>query len=148
MSKASSVRVRKALDAFRVEVDWNLACGALADHELPVTSDDGDHLVVVALAEEPLSMLLGRLRAVGGYANLFVKGPRGVRMVSVIKDDYAIGDPDDDMTRPTERPGANATVGMFLDYLDLCPNGVRLSMVNPAQPPVARDSQEVEFASH
>lgn len=148
MSKASSVRVRKALDAFRVEVDWNLACGALAGHELPVTGDDGDHLVVVALAEEPLSILLGRLRAVGGYANLFVQGPGGVRMVSVIKDDCAIGDPDDDMTPPAERPGADATVGMFLDYLDLCPNGVRLSMVNPAQPPVARDSQAVDFASH
>ena len=50
MSRASSVRVRKGLDAFRVEVDWNLACGALADLQLPVTSDDGDHLVVVALA--------------------------------------------------------------------------------------------------
>lgn len=148
MSKASSVRVRKALDAFRAEVDWNLACGALADHELPVTSDDGDHLVIVALAEEPLSILLGRLRAVGGYANLFVKGSGGVRKVSVIKDDCAIGDPDDDMTPPTERPGADATVGMFLDYLDICPNGVRLSMINPTQPPVARDSQEVEFASH
>lgn len=148
MSKASAVRVRKALDAFRVEVDWNLACGALADQELPVTSDDGDHLVVVALVEEPLSILLGRLRAVGGYANVFVKGQWGVRMVSVIKDDCAIGDPDDDMTPPTERPGANATVGMFLDYLDLCPKGVRISMVNPAQPPVARDSQKVDFASH
>ncbi len=82
------------------------------------------------------------------YANVFVKGPWGVRMVSVIKDDCAIVNPDDDMTPPTERPGANATVGMFLDYLDLCPKGVRLSMVNPAQPPVARDSQEIDFASH
>lgn len=148
MSKASAVRAHSALDAFRAEVDWNLACGVLADHQLPVTTDDGDHVVVVAMAEEPLSMLLGRLRAVGGYANLFVKGAQGVRMVSVIKDDCAIGDPDDDMTPPAERPGADATVGMFLAYLDHCPNGVRLSMVNPAQPPVARDSQEVEFATH
>lgn len=147
MSKASAVRARKVLDAFRAEVDWNLACGALADHELPVTSDDGDQVVIVALAEEPLSILLGRLRAVGGYANLFVKSHSGVRMISVIKDDCAIGDPDDDMTPPAERPGATATVGMFLDYLDHCPKGVRLSMVNPTQPPIARDSQEVEFAS-
>lgn len=147
MSKASSVRALSNLDAFRVEVDWNLACGVLADHELRVTSDGGDHVVVVALAEEPLSILLGRLRAVGGYANLFVKGAHGVRMVSVIKDDCAIGDPDDDLTPPAERPGATATVGMFLDYLDHRPNGVRLSMVNPAQPAVARDSREVEFAT-
>lgn len=147
MSKASGIRARKALDAFRAEVDWNLACGALADHDLPVTSDDGDHVVVVALTEEPLSILLGRLRAVGGYANLFVKGAQGVRMVSVIKDDCAISNPDEDMTPPAQRPGANATVGIFLDYLKLRPNGVRLSMVNPAQPPVARDSQNVEFAT-
>lgn len=147
-SKASIARANKALDAFRAEVDWNLACGALADHELPVTSDDGDHVVVVALAEEPLSILLGRLRAVGGYANLFIKGRERVRMVSVIKVVCAIGEPDDDLTPPGERPGATATVGMFLDYLDHCPNGLRLSMVNPAQPPVARDSHEVEFATH
>lgn len=148
MRKASAVRARDALDAFRAEVDWNLACGALADQELRVTSEEGDHVVVVALAEEPLSILLGRLRAVGGYANLFVKSPQGVRMVSVIKDVCAIGDPDGDMTPPAERPGATATVGMFLDYLDHCPNGVRLSTVNPAQPAVARDSHEVEFATH
>ena len=71
----------------------------------------------------------------------------GVRMVSVIKDDCATGDPDDDLTPPAERPGATAIVGMFLDYLDHRPNGVRLSMVNPAQPAVARDSREVEFAN-
>ena len=148
MRKASAVRARETLDAFRAEVDWNLACGALADQELRVTSEDGDHVVVVALAKEPLSILLGRLRGVGGYANLFVKSPQGVRMVSVIKDVCAIGDPDDDMAPPAEGPGATATVGMFLDYLDHCPNGVRLSMVNPAQPAVARDSHEVEFATH
>ena len=107
MSKASSARALSAIDAFRVQVDWNLACGALADHELRVTSDSGDQVVVVA-----------------------------------------IGDPDDDLTPPAERPGATATVGMFLDYLDHRPNGVRLSMVNPAQPAVARDSLEVEFANH
>ena len=87
--------------------------------------------MVVALAEEPLSILLGRLRAVGGYANLFVMGAQGVRLVSVIKDDCAIGDPDDELTPRAERPGATTTVGMFLDYLDHRPTGVRLSMVNP-----------------
>lgn len=36
------------LDEFRREVNMDLACGSLADQELPVTSDDGGHPVVVA----------------------------------------------------------------------------------------------------
>ena len=61
------------LDEFRRMVTWNLACGALADVDLPVVGDDERVVqVVVALEDEPLWTLLGRLRAVGGFANLFV----------------------------------------------------------------------------
>ncbi len=98
-------------------MNWNLACGSLADLDLPVTGDDGGYPVVVALDSEPLHVLLGRLRAVGGFANLFVWAAGEVRLVSVIDNRCAIPEPDDDMSPPPERPGANATVGMFLDYL-------------------------------
>ena len=73
------------LDAFRRNVSWNLACGALADVDLPVIGDDGGNPVVVALDEEPISLLLGRLRAVGGYANLFVlRADNSVSTVQVV----------------------------------------------------------------
>ncbi|CPZ82713.1 Uncharacterised protein [Mycobacteroides abscessus] len=84
------------LDVLRRKIDWNLACGALADADLLVTSDDGGFPVVVALEEEPLSILLGRLRAVGGYANLFVEGVNGsVRRVSAIGEVSSLRHADD-----------------------------------------------------
>ncbi len=66
------------LDEFRRMVTWNLACGALADVTC-VVGDDGGCPVVVALEDEPLWTLLGRLRAVGGFANLFVGSSKRVR---------------------------------------------------------------------
>jgi hypothetical protein len=134
------------LDAFRREVNINLAIGALADYELPVTSDDGGCPVVVALEDEALSTVLGRLRAVGGYANLFVRGPSGVRMASVIKEASALIGASDDMTPDGERPDPQATVGMFLDWVERCPHGVKISEA-VGQPAWARDAKPVELTS-
>ncbi|MGW5519360.1 hypothetical protein [Nocardia africana] len=132
------------LDAFRREVNFNLALGALADVDLPVTGDDGGCPVVVALEEEALSTVLGRLRAVGGYANLFVRGADGVRMASVIENVSAIADASDDMTPVGEEPGANATVGIFLDWVERCPNGVKITAA-VGQPAYARDARNVDL---
>jgi hypothetical protein len=136
------------LDDLRRWVTWNLACGALVDVELPVVGDDGGCPVVVALEEESLSTLLGRLRAVGGFANLFVGSDIRVRMLTVIDANCAILEPDDDMTPSAERPGATATVGMFVDYVERRPNGVVLSIVSgdAKRPALARDARTVDFA--
>jgi hypothetical protein len=113
----------------------------------PVTGADGTFPDVVALENEPLSILLGRLRAIGGFANLFVRGKgRRVYLVSVIDQRSAIVDADDDMSPKGEQPGAGATVGMFLDYLKQCPRGVVLSAVNVNRRALARDARTVEFA--
>lgn len=137
---------RRQLDEFRSQVNVNLGFGPLADVDLPVTGDDGGFPVVVALAGERLSVVLGRLRAVGGFANLFVRDDDGrVRMASVIGEDCAIGDPDDNMTG-AERPGTDATVGAFLDYVAQQPRGVVLSAAI-GHPAWARDARRVEFAS-
>lgn len=136
------------LDAFRSEVNVNLAYGALADFLLPVTGDDGSFPVVVALENERVSTMLGRIRAVGGFANLFVRGQVGnevrVRFVSVVNDTCAIRDPDDRMVG-SDAPGPDATVGMFVDYLETQPNGIALSAV-VGHPACARDPRVVEFA--
>ncbi|TLF75798.1 hypothetical protein [Nocardia cyriacigeorgica] len=132
------------LDAFRREVNFNLAMGALADYELPVTGVDGSCPVVVALEDEALSTLLGRIRAVGGYANLFVRGDGTVRMASVIDESCALVDASDDMTPYGERPDPNATVGMFLDWVQKCPHGVKISNA-VGQPAWARDAKPVQL---
>lgn len=61
-----------ARDAFRREVNVSLALGP--DVELPVTDSDGGHPVLVALEADPVSVVLDRIRAAGGAANLFVRG--------------------------------------------------------------------------
>lgn len=136
--------VDQQLDDFRREVSLSLACGALADVDLPVTGDDGGCPVIVALEHERLATVLGRLRAAGGFANLFVRDDDGrVRMTSVMRENCAISDPDDTMTGD-ERPGADATVGMFLDFVARNPRGVVLSAA-VGHPACARDARTVEF---
>ena len=136
---------QQGLDDFRREVNLNLGCGALADYVLPVTSDDGGCPVVVALEDERLSVVFGRIRAVGGFANLFVRGKDGaVRAASVLNDVCAIADPDDAMTGE-DAPAPTATIGMFLDYLARRPGGVTISMVI-GYPACARDVGTMEFA--
>lgn len=114
------------LDAFRREVDWELACGHLAELQLPVTSDDGGTPVVVALEDERLSTLLGRLRAVGWSANVFMRIRGEFCAMSVVTDGCAIAPPDDVMIGE-ESPGPGATVGMFYDHVLRNPNGVAIS---------------------
>lgn len=125
---------------FRHAINQGIAHGEVS---LPVVGEDGIPRIVLALEDEPLFSLLGRLRAAGGNANLFVRGEGRTRRVSVIDMVSAIPAPDDDMTGD-EAPDSMASVGMFLDYLERRPNGVVLSTVNPVSPAVARDV--VEFA--
>lgn len=123
---------------FRDAINQAIARGEVV---LPVVGEDGIPMVIVALEDEPLFELLGRLRAVGGNANLFVRGKARTRRVSVIDHISAIPVADDDMTGD-ERPDPMASVGMFLDYLERRPNGVVLQAVNSASPAVACDVVE------
>ncbi|MEB3048412.1 hypothetical protein KV112_01460 [Mycolicibacter sp. MYC123] len=136
---------QEQLDDFRREVNWNLAMGPLADVDLPVTSDEGGCPVVVALAGERLAVVFGRVRAAGGFVNLFVReDDGGVRMASIIGDNCAVSEPGDAMTGP-DVPAATATIGMFLDYVALHPQGIVVSAA-VGQQARARDAKPVEFA--
>lgn len=71
------------LDKFRSQVNRELAIGALTDVDLPVVGDNDSWPVVVALEDEQLSAVLGRVRAAGGRANLFVQGLSQVSLTAV-----------------------------------------------------------------
>lgn len=122
-----SKRLSAELDAFRHEINLELAIGDLANSPLPVVNNDGDAPVVVALAEERLSVLLARVRNVGGYANVFIRLPGGHSRIAIIDVAGAL-DPTaaENFASAADRPSANASVGMFLDYLRTRPNGVRI----------------------
>lgn len=131
------------LDGFRCEVNHNIALGVV---DLPVVDDQGTTPVVVALEEELLSTVLGRLRSVGGYANLFVRSPGGrVDFVSVIDSASAIAVADDDLTGQGDAPGSDATIGIFLQYLQTQPNGVKLSADAVGHAATVKDPHPVEF---
>jgi hypothetical protein len=59
----------------------------------------------------------------------------------VLDERTAIVEADERLCGDGERPGPTATVGMFLDYVAQCPNGVVLSVVSG----VARDAKTVEL---
>jgi hypothetical protein len=106
------------LDAFRQEVDRSLAVGRFAEIELEVVDVEGRSPVVVALEDERLPVLLRRIEAVGGFANVFVKTRDGVRRVSVMDVDGALDVRGaDDMRREDDQPSADSSVGVFVDYL-------------------------------
>lgn len=123
-----------ALVDFRSRVSRGIAHGRIA---LPVVDTDGSRPVVFALENEPLVTLVDRLRAIGGYANVFVSCDSGIRQLAVVDSRSAIPIPSDDLT--SEQPGPLTSVGMFLDSLTLHPNGVVLLAVNPANPVAVRE---------
>lgn len=117
----------RGLDAFRREVDRSLAVGRFADLELEVVDVDGRSPVVVALEDERLPVLLRRLEAVGGYANVFVRTGDGVRRVAVMDTDGALDVRGaDDMRSADDQPGADSSVGVFVDHLATRSGGVLL----------------------
>lgn len=133
------------LDGFRCEVTYNIARGAV---DLPVVDDHGKTPVVVALGEELLSTVLGRLRAVGGYANLFVRSASGrVDFVAVVDSSSAIAVVDDDLAGPGDAPGSDATIGLFIRYLETQPDGVKLSADAVGHAATVKDPRPVEFQS-
>lgn len=131
---------QERLDRFRREVNLNLAVGAVADMDL-VTNDHGDCPVIIALDDEPLATILGRVRAVGGYGTLFSTGQQGVRMVSILRGSGSLAIPAEQAS-----PGDGATVGMFLDYVALHPDGVAIPAAfdHPAR---AENPQIVEMTT-
>lgn len=128
------------LDRLRHEVNINLAFGAVSDLEL-VTNDVGDCPVVVALDSEPLSIVLGRLRAVGGYGTVFSRGEHGVRVLSMLREACAISEPEDPLAL-----GPGAEFGMFIDYVAHRPGGVAISAAFD-QPAKAKDARLVDLAA-
>jgi hypothetical protein len=117
----------KELDDFRREINLELAIGDIANADLSVVNDEGDAPVVVALAEERLSVLLARVRAAGGYANVFVRLAKGHSTIAFIDVAGAL-DPAaaEDFASAEGRPSGRANVGLFLEYLATRPQGVRI----------------------
>lgn len=74
-----------------------------------------------------MSALIRRVKLAGGHANVFVHRPDGVYSISVLHQDGALSA---DIASPLQVPSKAVTsVGVFVDYLLVNPEGVSLSVV-------------------
>lgn len=139
----SDVFVPSEIDAFRVEVMMNLAT---SDIRLDIVDDRGEVPVVVALDDEPLSVLMRRIANTGGFANVFARGPH-VRQVSFVRAESSLFEKDADDMVADEAPSGAVTVGAFLDYVETQSDGVNIPAVLPsAMGATVRDARDVVFA--
>lgn len=137
------------LDELRRYVNLNLARGVFSDTELEVVDVDGHAPVVVALDEERLEVVLRRIQNAGGYANVFVAGAEHIRRASFIDARSAVTEAGADTLTGDLRPSGQTTIGMFLDYTEMHPEGVILPMSlapDGVHKPVARIVPELTGA--
>lgn len=132
------------LDRFRREVSLGLALGPEADLTLPVVDDLGQSPVVVALGSERLAVLLRRVQAVGGYANVFVQREAGVAVLAFLRASGAVDPASAEDMSGAERPSGKATVDLFVEYLLARPDGILLpkSLGDEPAPQVVRARAE------
>lgn len=93
-----------------------LSAGYLIDDNYAITGQDGDHPIVVAFEEEPLSALFSRVRQTGGFANVFVAGSGRIRAVSFMRAESALYEQAARTSSPP-RIFPSTTVGDFLKEL-------------------------------
>ena len=140
--------IAERLDAFRESILLNLGAGALENETLPVVDVQGKCPIVAALADERLAVLMRRVEAVGGFAYVFILDEEdgAVHMVPFIDRASALlADSAEDLTSDADRPGPDATAGMFLSYLELKPNGVLLPARLEDDRPIATQPRELQL---
>lgn len=113
---------RAELADFRMQVNDNLANGEL-DEFLTVQDSNGEYPVVIALGYEPLALLVERVSAEDGVANIFIKGRNGVSLITSQRH-MEMNDEIEDLSDLTEWHSGEADIDMFVDYLRMQKHGV------------------------
>ncbi|QPK81230.1 hypothetical protein G7Y41_09405 [Schaalia sp. ZJ405] len=117
---------------------------SLAEHprNFPVVNDLGRQFVVTALGEEPMKVLFDRVKAAGGYANVFVLTRGKTVLLPFTRQEGAFSrGGETELSMPYD---ADSTVDMFLDYLDQHPEGTLLMLAGPQhRPTIAKLKEDV-----
>lgn len=104
---------------------------SLASHpeNLPVVNDIGRQFIVTAIGEEPMRVLFDRVKAAGGYANVFISTHGRAVLLPFARQEgtFARGG-ETELSMPCD---ADSTVDMFLDYLRRHPEGTLLRLAGP-----------------
>ena len=115
------VERRLELANFNIEVNANIAAGNV-DDVLAVTDENGEYPIVTALGREPVSLLVERVSAIGGRANVFVKGMDRVSFITA--DRYGGKGNPADLSDIDEWESGSSDIDMFLNYLRTQRDGV------------------------
>lgn len=113
----------------------------LQDIPLPITNNEGDRWVIVALASEPLTALISRVRNVGGYANVFV--PMGDRVVQFGMIDSHCALSEDEEPVKVYRDN-KSSVGQFVETLSNSENALGLEIYDEDSPFKALKASEAK----
>lgn len=90
------------------------------DRSITVRDTHGDYPIVMVLAKEPLYYLTERVKACDGFANVFVLDDDRVLVIHVFRTTQVSPDCEDF----TDLDNGDSTIGAFIEYLRLRPNGV------------------------
>lgn len=109
----------KELTSFETSLDIAIAAG-MFEQSITVQNQHGAYPIVAALGDEQLYYLNERIRACGGYANVFVLDHDRISVIHSVKMDGVPPEADDF----TDLRNGESSVGMFLAYLKRHPEGV------------------------
>ena len=109
----------KELNSFELSLEIALSAG-MFDESITVCDSSGNYPIVAALAKEQMYYLTERVKACGGYANIFVLDVDLVTVLHSTRTEMITEGAEDF----TDLQNGGSTIGAFIDYLRLRPNGV------------------------
>ncbi|BDR53507.1 hypothetical protein KIM372_14140 [Bombiscardovia nodaiensis] len=152
-SLSARENMNRELDSFEAEINRSIGHGAM-DQVMVIHDEEGGYPVVVALGKEPLVLLVERITAIGGLANVFVKEDArvtylSVRPVASWQAESTSGERVLDLSEGSEWTSGNAEISMLLDALrEYEYKGAALPIRLPnALPDLCINERQVELAA-
>ncbi|ANU43125.1 hypothetical protein [Bifidobacterium animalis] len=122
--------LHRKLKEFEASFDDEMLDGRF-DKLMPVEDKYGNKPIVLALSEEPLHLLVDRVRAVGGNANVFVREGNHIISISA-KDDSNPSVASENWADENDWESGSSPISLFIHALKQHPNGIQIPSTLPA----------------
>lgn len=108
------------LKDFEQDVLYNVMIGTT---DPKITNSKGETPIIVTLDSEPVAVLMDRVKTAGGEGTVYSRSENGrVRVLGVLAPERALpAEPTDFIEQP---PSRDASIGMFIDYVETQSDGV------------------------
>lgn len=118
--------LHRKLKEFEASFDDEMLDGRF-DKLMPVEDKYGNKPIVLALSEEPLHLLVDRVRAVGGNANVFVREGNHIISISA-KDDSNPSVASENWADENDWESGSSPISLFIHALKQHPNGIQIPL--------------------